>query len=596
MASAELIVAKTALSGALFRADPRPCSRDDIESMLALLNSTIAECSRPNVQRCKQWALSNLVPSSARIAPFCKYLVALSKSVGAEKENAALEAKKCRVPSAKRRRLHILYLLNDILYHVRYRDHDDSFAQKLETALPTLVRSAASFINCPKHIRKIQDLIGIWEENRYFSGSFVEQLRAAVDEAPSSKDEDQNGAGFDNSANAMANAAKTTPWVMPAVHGDPTAPWYDLPAGNWLPVLEPNSTRPMNPSMIKPLVLAQGPADKTLVEAVKQLLVDVDKLYSKDVDPDQPSHNIGRLGERVEIDEITGEIIGGETYYGCGRRRDTRQNPLITIIQPFGKPIPQLASRPQRGVKPKPPAPCLQAPETVDVTRRRKPRSCWGSELEPGPAWEPQLSAVAEWRPFAVSFAVKVKVKVQSGRPDFSGSRSRSRSRSRTRSPPGRLGEAPPQPPARTGFAPPNPPPGNWNPHHPHAPPPPPPPMGLPLPQFQLPPQPGFGRGFPPLPLPPLPPNYHHGAWPPVPPPPPPFYPGGNAVPPPFPGGNVAPPLFAGGWPAPPPPPPPGAPDQNGFYQQGNGAGGYRGGYLTDDANREMSLKTCILF
>jgi hypothetical protein len=50
MASAELIVAKTALSGALFRADPRPCSRDDIESMLALLNSTITECSRPNVQ------------------------------------------------------------------------------------------------------------------------------------------------------------------------------------------------------------------------------------------------------------------------------------------------------------------------------------------------------------------------------------------------------------------------------------------------------------------------------------------------------------------------------------------------------------------
>ncbi len=47
---AELIIAKTALSGALFRADPRPCSRDDIESMLALVNSTISECSPPNVQ------------------------------------------------------------------------------------------------------------------------------------------------------------------------------------------------------------------------------------------------------------------------------------------------------------------------------------------------------------------------------------------------------------------------------------------------------------------------------------------------------------------------------------------------------------------
>ena len=50
MASAELIVAKTALSGALFRPDPRPCSRDDIESMFALVNSTITECSPLNVQ------------------------------------------------------------------------------------------------------------------------------------------------------------------------------------------------------------------------------------------------------------------------------------------------------------------------------------------------------------------------------------------------------------------------------------------------------------------------------------------------------------------------------------------------------------------
>lgn len=50
--AAELIVAKTTLSGALFRPDPRPCSRDDIESLLALLNSTVAECSPSNVQVC----------------------------------------------------------------------------------------------------------------------------------------------------------------------------------------------------------------------------------------------------------------------------------------------------------------------------------------------------------------------------------------------------------------------------------------------------------------------------------------------------------------------------------------------------------------
>ncbi|KAL2162729.1 hypothetical protein VTH06DRAFT_6565 [Thermothelomyces fergusii] len=325
MASAELIVAKTALSGALFRADPRPCSRDDIESMLALVNSAITECSPSNVQRCKQWALGNLVPSSSRIAPFCRYLVALSKSFEGPSRVPAGDSESGRVPSARRRRLHVLYILNDILYHVHHRDRDTEFAQKLEPALPALVRSAASFHNCPKQIRKIHDLIGLWEENGYFAPAFVQQLRAAVDEGPSSSDEgkgkDDKDAGA--SADPVAKAAKTAPWVMPAMHGDPSTPWYDLPAGNWLPVLEPNSTRPMNPSMIKPLVLPQGPADKSLVEAVKKLLADVDKIYSPeashDGDPPAPPPCIGPLGERVEIDEITGEVLDGDTYYGWSR-------------------------------------------------------------------------------------------------------------------------------------------------------------------------------------------------------------------------------------------------------------------------------------
>jgi len=50
MASAELAVAKAALSGSLFRADPRSCSRDEIDSMLTLLNTAVTECSPTNVQ------------------------------------------------------------------------------------------------------------------------------------------------------------------------------------------------------------------------------------------------------------------------------------------------------------------------------------------------------------------------------------------------------------------------------------------------------------------------------------------------------------------------------------------------------------------
>ncbi|KAH6840921.1 hypothetical protein B0I37DRAFT_227135 [Chaetomium sp. MPI-CAGE-AT-0009] len=609
MASAELIVAKTALSGALFRPDPRPCSRDDIETMITLVNSTVSECSPPNVQRCKQWALSNLVPSSARIAPFGKYLVALSKSFGGEKDAAAGNSKRGRVPSTKRRRLHVLYILNDILYHAKHRNRDEAFAQKLEPTLVALVRNAAAFNNCPKHIRKIQDLIGLWEENGYFSRDFVQQLRAAVDEGPSSNEEDKNGNDGDYSASAVAKAAKTAPWVLPATHGDPSTLWYDLPAGNWLPVLEPNSTRPMNPSMIKPLVLSQGPADKALVDAVKNLLVDIDKIYGKEVNHDEPPPNVSRLGERVELDEITGEVVDGDTYYGWSRafcekmkrrrqgrggRRDrsdgergrTRSSRSYSRSESRSRSRPRHRSEVSSRSPARPAFKRQRLSASPQSMRRSRSRSRNPSNLS-----SPGRHRSRSYR------RSRSRSRSRSRRRSRSGSRSRSRgyrpqnqdgnyqsrspnfspnrSWSRPRSPPQHPNL--PAPPPHNAFLPPHPPPpaGSWN-QHPPPPPAPPPQMPYPMPH-PLPPQPGFGMGFP-APPPPPPPNYQ-GPWPPVPPPPQNYFvPGANAVPPPPFQGAWAPPQH----PHPHPPPPPGSGplpgNHNGMYQQGQGQGQGRGG------------------
>ncbi|GKT84590.1 RNA polymerase II-binding domain protein [Colletotrichum tofieldiae] len=80
----------------------------------------------------------------------------------------------------------------------------------------------------------------------------------------------------------------------------------------------------MNPDMIKPLQLAPGPADKALANAVKDLLVDVERLYSKTAPPqtaDSQQHmDVSEMGERIVLDEVTGEIVHGETYYGWSRR------------------------------------------------------------------------------------------------------------------------------------------------------------------------------------------------------------------------------------------------------------------------------------
>ena len=50
MASANLAVAKASLSATLFRPDPKPCSRDDIDHFFSLLTTTVTQCSPANVQ------------------------------------------------------------------------------------------------------------------------------------------------------------------------------------------------------------------------------------------------------------------------------------------------------------------------------------------------------------------------------------------------------------------------------------------------------------------------------------------------------------------------------------------------------------------
>lgn len=515
------------------------------------------------------------------------------------------------MPSAKRRRLHVLYLLNDILYHVKYRNRDEAFAQKLEPTLPALVRSAASFHNCPKHIRKIHDLIGLWEENGYFAPDFIQQLRSAVEDGPSSGGETKKSKEVDNSASAVARAAKTAPWVMPAMHGDPSTPWYDLPAGNWLPVLEPNSTRPMNPSMIKPLVLAQGPADKALVQAVKDLLVDIDRVYAKETNHNERATNVGRLGERVEVDEITGEVIGGDTYYGWSRafcekmkqrrrnrgrrndrgddgldrgrtgssrsysrsdsrsrswRRDHSEASSRSRSRPAFK-RQRMSKSPQdrgRGRSRTPTPSDRPSPSRHRSRSYRRSRSRSSSR----PRRRSQSRSDSRGRGYRRrSPSHDQKGKYQPRSPNFSSSRSRSRSWSRPRSPP-RANEAP-QPPRNDSVALNTPPFGSWNQQHP----PPPPPMAFPVPP-PIPHQPGFGMGFP---TPPPPPPNYQNQWPPVPPPP-----MAGQQPHGFlaPGGNAPPPPFPGGWPVFPPPGPP-AGNQNEYYQQGQGRGGYhgRGGY-----------------
>ncbi|ROW09121.1 hypothetical protein VPNG_05707 [Cytospora leucostoma] len=550
-ASAQLGIAKASLFAALLKQDAGlpSCSRDDIEQFHGLLSAAVAQCSPTNVQKCKQWTLQHMISSPARVAALGRYLVAFANSFGSQQQAQAgggPNKKGPPGPSVKRRRLHLLYVLNDVFFHVKFRTKDQTFFADLEPHVLPLVKSAAAFTNAPKHQGKLNDLIEVWEEKAYFSGSVLEKLRAAVAEGPTkAKDNTEANGETATQKETAVSSARNAPFLLPTMHGDASTPWYDLPAANWLPAIEPNSTRPMNPSMIKPLQLAGGPADKNLVEAVKKLLGEVYKIYAKDTRLDGESVvDINQMGEIIERDEL-GDIVGGETYYGwsrafCEKMRARRKKGDAMDIDDDGRGrrrSSRSSSRSRSRSRGRSPSRDSSRPA---MKRRRisgsRSRSQGQEELQP---------AATLTRLFTLRVAVAPALSFPTTRPLFTTTTAA----------------------AVPGFdawnAPPPPPPHYQGHNHGHWPPPPPPPplgmspagnnnnnnsnsVGQP-PQGWFPPPPIAGS--PPVPVPPP------SAW--------------------GPGGGWGPPV-----PPPPPPPSSGHPPQQqpgGGYHQGGGGGG--GGY-----------------
>ncbi|CAK7265286.1 hypothetical protein SEPCBS119000_001434 [Sporothrix epigloea] len=340
-AAAELAIAKASLAAVLLRPDPVSCSRTEIDEYARQLATTAARCSPANVQTCKRWMLQHVTSSPARTAAVGRFLVALANSFSPTAsppgvENGEAEKRSIKQTSGRRKRLHLLYIVNDVLYHVTFRDNGingsarPAFASSIEPFIEPLVASAASFARAPKQVSKIRRLLDLWAEKHYLSENVLARLRAAVDQGPRLAEENLGKKNISSiqstSVPASVGTSKEAPFHLPALHGDPSTPWYDLPAANWLAILEPNSTRPMNPATLKPLSMTPGPAPPSLVASVQALLADVSRMFDEEFE----SHagglkdteielDVNALGERIQVDVPSGDVVGGDTYYGWSR-------------------------------------------------------------------------------------------------------------------------------------------------------------------------------------------------------------------------------------------------------------------------------------
>ena len=282
----------------------------------------------------------------------------LSASLGTHIKHNEAVSTSVQTSSAQRKQLHILYLLNDLLHHTKFHNESSSAYSTLTGALqPHLVDlfgAAAAYnstIYSKQHIR-IGELLQLWQTYGYYQPSYIQKLKETVTNAAA---HGYSRAGLETKTlsddveapNAGLNISrKNAPYIMPATHGDSSAPFYDLPAGNMMPHIVPNTAIPINPQLVKPLQFVAGPADESLVIAIKTFLKDVDILYpSGVVDDDTVPFDIDELGRPIVRDEVTGEPVGGEGYYGwskvfCGKmkqRRDGKDN--IAVRRPRSRTI-----------------------------------------------------------------------------------------------------------------------------------------------------------------------------------------------------------------------------------------------------------------
>lgn len=227
-------------------------------------------------------------------------------------------------PSGRRRQLHILYLVNDLLHHTKYHIQSPSAYSMLTGSFQAFLMDlfgAASDYSLEVYVKQhksITDLLDIWEREGYYQSSYIHKLRDTATNASKAGYANTNG---DSRLleEGSSEEKKDVPFILPPSHGDPSTPFYDLPAGNIMPHIVPNSARAINPQLVKALQFTAGPADESLVTAVKDFLGDVETLDSPGFEDLENDTDIDELGQSVSLQEIGGNVPKGEGYYGWSR-------------------------------------------------------------------------------------------------------------------------------------------------------------------------------------------------------------------------------------------------------------------------------------
>ncbi|CAG8603033.1 22134_t:CDS:10 [Dentiscutata erythropus] len=136
-----------------------PQEIDDFQVTLGML---MHDCSQSNIQRGKTW-IFNHCSSPSHYEVLLRFIIALSRS------RTVFEDK-----------LHLIYLVNDVLFHSERRQ-EPWIKEALHPNLLALLRSAFHFIDAnEKQQEKVLKIISIWGDKHYFDDAKINALKSGV--------------------------------------------------------------------------------------------------------------------------------------------------------------------------------------------------------------------------------------------------------------------------------------------------------------------------------------------------------------------------------------------------------------------------------
>ncbi|KAG5518728.1 hypothetical protein PMAC_002697 [Pneumocystis sp. 'macacae'] len=159
------------------------------------------------IQSARRWQ-QEYITTKEHMMLFSKYLAALSATM-----------------TTFTNRLFILYLVNDILSHCFANDRRDLILA-MQSFLLMLLRLGYYISNAEKD--KIEDLLNLWSEKKYFSEITMKATRAGLMVPPAEQPSESN---------SIDNVAKTQNYVKPSQHGRQGASYWELPAACMIPHL-----------------------------------------------------------------------------------------------------------------------------------------------------------------------------------------------------------------------------------------------------------------------------------------------------------------------------------------------------------------------